>query len=122
MPFRPASPPNRGSTKDPISMTRRGSLARVLLCCLALLAGPAASAAQKAAEQDYDLLVFGAPNPLVDIDYSRWLDRNLIPGMLSVPGAISAQRFVLSDVAFSQRANPASAPKAEKYLVIIAFK
>jgi hypothetical protein len=100
-------------------MRRRAFASLAAGAAVLAFAGPAGAASRQApAPQNYDLLVFATPTPDEDVDYMRWLQRDFLPKILAVPGVESAQRFALSDIAFSQRANPSGAPKPAKYLTL----
>jgi len=59
-------------------------------------------------------LVHTEPVPGREDEYNDWYTNQHIPDVLSVPGFVAAQRFVLSD---AQR-NPALAKDALKYVAI----
>jgi hypothetical protein len=59
-------------------------------------------------------LVHTEPVPGRDDEYNDWYTNRHIPDVLSVPGFVAAQRFVIS----SAQRNPAAAETALKYLAV----
>jgi hypothetical protein len=80
------------------------------MLALCALAG-AAQAAERA--QTYFFLVFNAPVAGREPEYNRWYQEQHAPDVVSIPGFVSAQRFVYNDVQLR-----AVALKKPRYLVI----
>lgn len=89
----------------------------VVCIALALLLGTAAIpslAAAASAPQTYFFLVFNSPLPGREDEYNQWYDQQHAPDVVSIPGFVSAQRFVYnSDVQLRE-----VALKKPKYLVM----
>jgi len=71
------------------------------------------SRAASAAPQTYYLLVFNAPVPGREAEYNKWYSEQHEPDVVSIPGFVSAQRFVYNGVQLR-----AVSLKKPKYLVI----
>jgi hypothetical protein len=70
---------------------------------------------KKADLQTYYLCIFSNPIAGKEDEYNKWYNEEHAPDVVSVPGFVSAQRLVFSDVQFSKTATP---PKGVKYLVM----
>ena len=99
---------------------RLGGVRAILAACGVLLAGVAGStAAQSAAAppkgkiETYYLLVFSDPVEGQETEYNRWYDMRHAPDVVSAPGFVEAQRFMLDETQL-----PRTKPGLGKYLVI----
>lgn len=76
----------------------------------------AQSAPSHAAEaQTYYMFIFSNPVAGKEDEYNKWYNEQHAPDVVSIPGFVSAQRFVFSDVQLLQNA---TAPKGVRYLVM----
>jgi hypothetical protein len=78
-----------------------------------LLAAAAVAADAERAPQTYFYFVFSNPVAGREDEYNRWYDEQHAPDVVSIPGFMSAQRFVLSDLQLRE-----VALKKPKYLVV----
>jgi len=88
----------------------------ILVLCVSLMQIFAAAplrAATPSASQTYFFLVFNAPVAGKEAEYNKWYSEQHEPDVVSIPGFVSAQRFVYNDVQLR-----AVALKKPKYLVI----
>lgn len=60
-------------------------------------AAPATPAAPKSGAETYYLLVFNQPVAGQEAEYNDWYDHQHAPDVVSVPGFVSARRYVLAD-------------------------
>lgn len=89
----------------------------VVTVTLALAAVSASSSWAADAESTYDLMVFSNPVAGTEAEYNTWYDKQHAPDVVSVPGFVSAQRYVLSD----QQLRP-DAKGPTKYLVVFKIR
>jgi hypothetical protein len=89
----------------------------VLRVVITLLFGaitvPSPAAETSSGPQTYFFLVFNSPVAGKEDEYNKWYDQQHAPDVVSVPGFVSAQRFIYSDVQL--REVPLKKPK---YLVM----
>ena len=76
-----------------------GLVGAILMCAtLGSCAGaPAAPAAPKSGAETYYLLVFNQPVAGQEAEYNDWYDHQHAPDVVSVPGFVSARRYVLAE-------------------------
>lgn len=102
-----------------VSPRRLLSTSARVAALIALLVISAHSRAAAAADTYY-MLVFSAPvHDSDDAEYNRWYNEQHAPDVVAVPGFVSAQRFVVSDVQLGT--GNASAP-LPKYLVLFKIE
>lgn len=70
----------------------------VLILWSATITAPTLASETQAAAQTYFFLVFNSPLPGKEDEYNKWYNEQHAPDVVSVPGFVSAQRFILSDV------------------------
>jgi len=88
----------------------------ILSVVLALSLGTASQpvrAADSARPEEFFFLVFTSPVAGKEQEYNRWYDQEHAPDVVSIPGFVSAQRFVYSDVQLRE-----VALKKPRYLVL----
>jgi len=54
----------------------------------------------------YDQLVFADPTAGQEMEFNRWYDHQHAPEVVSAPGFVSAQRYVLSETQYNRRKKP----------------
>jgi hypothetical protein len=89
----------------------------IMRIALTLLLGavttPSLAAATQASPQTYFFLVFNSPVAGREDEYNKWYDQQHAPDVVAVPGFVSAQRFIYSDVQLRE-----VALKKPRYLVL----
>jgi hypothetical protein len=96
--------------------THRYWLAAALLGVLLAAGQTRAADAPIPSAQTYYLLVFNQPVAGKEAEYNSWYDRQHAPDVVSVPGFMHAQRYVLASTQLR------TAPAKPKYLVIYQIK
>jgi hypothetical protein len=90
---------------------------RLLVVLFAGTAGALCAAEPATAPAEtYYLLVFNQPVPGKEQEYNRWYDQHHAPDVVSVPGFVRAQRYVLAPTQLRP------APAKPKYVVIYQIK
>lgn len=84
-----------------------------LVLALWLMAVPTLASPSSLGSQTYFFLVFNSPVAGKEDEYNQWYDRQHAPDVVSIPGFVSAQRFVYNDVQLRE-----VAVKKPKYLVL----
>ncbi len=80
-------------------------------------AAPTSNSVEPATASTYFFLVFNNPRPGFEAQYNRWYDEQHAPDVVSIPGFVSAQRFILNDVQLR-----AVALKKPRYLVLYEIR
>lgn len=98
-------------------MTARRQLLAALSMGVVFLAGFARAADSPTASlETYYLLIFNQPAAGMETQYNDWYDHQHAPDVVSVPGFVRAQRYVLAAAQLRQ------APSKTKYLVIYQIR
>lgn len=91
-----------------------GSILRIVAALwLTAIALPALAADAQSVPQTYFFLVFNNPVAGKEDEYNQWYNEQHAPDVVSIPGFVSAQRFVYNDVQLRE-----VALKKPKYLVL----
>lgn len=98
------------------SRTRRFSLARLLALLLVALSArtSAMAASPEKAPQTYYFLVFSNPVDGHETEYNQWYDGLHAADVVSIPGFVSAQRYVQNELPFFKVIDV----KMPKYLIV----
>ncbi len=100
-------------------------LAAAILCSLAIAAAALlfeshgfaqSTPAKPAAAHTYYMFIFSNPAAGREDEYNKWYNEQHAPDVVSVPGFVSAQRFIFCDVQL--RGKDAAPPKGLRYMVM----